>query len=120
MQEEEFLEISSEEQDRVIEYNDSVSRKEEAKAQHEHKKGRRLLYERAPSETLPFIVYCIFVSADALIGTFLLISQQASEIFLVPIVLAMVLPMIVLYTVHAPNWSELFSWLKDYLTGFRR
>lgn len=42
MREDEFLEFSAEEQDKIIEYNDSVSRREEAKAQHEHKKGHRL------------------------------------------------------------------------------
>jgi ammonia channel protein AmtB len=119
MREEDFLEIGPEDQDRIIEYNNSVSRKEEAKAQHEHKKGRRLLFERAPPETLPFIVYCIFVSADALIGTFLLISQQAPKIYLLPIVLAMILPMIVLYAVQAPNWSEMVNWLKEYIGGVR-
>jgi len=119
MHEDEFLDLTPKEKDKLMEYNESVARKEEAKAQHEHKKGLRLLYERAPPETLPFIVYCIFVSADALVGTILLISQDAAKIYLAPIILAMILPMIVLYAIHPPDWAALASWFKEYF-GFRK
>ncbi|WP_436935725.1 hypothetical protein [Halovenus marina] len=112
MEEQDFLELSNEEQQQLKEYNQSVADKEEAKATHENKKGRRILYERAPEETLPFIIYCIFVSANALIGTFLLISQQASQIFLLPILIAMLAPLLALPKLP---FFGIISWFKDYL-----
>jgi len=110
--EEEFLKLSKEEKQQLQEYNQSVAEKEQAKAAHEHEKGRRVLYERAPPETLPFIIYCIFVSANALGGTTLLITQEDSQIFLIPIIVAMVAPLIAL---PKTPFLGIASWLKDFV-----
>lgn len=37
----------------------------EAEAKHESQKKMRILFERAPAETLPFIVYVIYMGAVA-------------------------------------------------------
>lgn len=112
VEEQEFLQLSSEEQQQLKEYNQSVADKEQAKASHEQRKGRRVLYERAPSETLPFIIYCIFVSANALIGTTIIITQQADKVFLIPIIAAMIAPLLALPKLP---FLGIFAWLKDYI-----
>ena len=86
----EFANLSAEEQNRLLEYNESLVEFEKAR-------GRRILFSRAPKETLPFIVYCIFVAANALFATFLLISQSTGVLaYYLLVAGAMILPILVM------------------------
>lgn len=106
-----YVGLEDDAQDRLIEYNQSVQAVENAK-------GRRILYERAPPETLPFIVYSLYVSGNGLAALFVLFSFDGTmwPFFLI-IGIAMVTPLLVLPT---GSFSNVYSWLVEYLKFWQR
>lgn len=108
---EEYVGLEDDAQDRLIEYNQSVQGVEDAK-------GRRILFERAPPETLPFIVYSLYVSGNALAALFVLYSFDGTRWpFFLIIGIAMVAPLLALPT---GSFNNVYSWLADYLMFWRR
>lgn len=107
---EEFTELTAEEQQRLIDYKDSVRAAEQAK-------GRRILFERAPSETLPFVAYCVFVGVNALGAIILLIGYSGTKWpFFILIGVSMVAP---LFALPSGSFSNTIAWVREYLS-FRR
>lgn len=103
-----FSSLSSEEQERMLEYNQSL-------AQLERAQGKQILFERAPEETIPFIAYCVFVSANALIATILLITQQKGVLpYYLLIAGAMILP---LFALPSGSFRATISWAKSWFRG---
>lgn len=107
MPNEEYTQLEPDEQQRLIDYNESVVAAEQ-------QKKMRILFERAPSETLPFIAYCVFVSVDALGAIILLIGYDGTKWpFFMLIGLAMVAP---LFALPSGSFSESFGWIRDVLS----
>ena len=103
----EFSNLETEEQNRLIEYNESVQGVEQAH-------GRRLLFERAPPETLPFIVYCLYVSGQALVAVVILYQYQGEKLpFFLLIGIAMIAPIFALPT---GSFSRTISWVRKALS----
>ena len=106
----EFVELDTEEQERLTAYNESLQAVEKAK-------GRRILYEKAPPETLPFIVYSIFVSANAFSAIALMITVTGFVWQIALLVgLAMGLPILAL---PSGSFTETAAWVRD-LVSFKR
>jgi hypothetical protein len=106
----EFVELDVEEQERLTAYSESLQSVEKAK-------GRRILYQKAPRETLPFIVYSIFVSANAFSAIALMITVTGFLWQIAVLVgLAMVLPILAL---PAGSFTETVVWIRG-LISFER
>lgn len=106
---EEYTELSSDEQQRLNEYVQALAALEQARSD----RWKRALFERAPPETLAFIVYSVFVSADALgaIVAILIWGQSLNPLpFLVLVALAMLAPLPALPKTSA---KETVVWIKD-------
>lgn len=91
LSEEEILKI-----ERVCNALNSV---EQAEANKESEKKLRVLFERAPHEMLPFIVYCVYVGATGLIGFVYLINNfkdMPLYILLAVLLIILFLPLLVL------------------------
>ena len=106
----EFVNLDAEDQERLTAYNESLQSAEKAK-------GRRILYQKAPPETLPFIVYSIFVSANAFSAIVLMITVTGFLWQIAVLVgLAMVLPILAL---PAGSFTETVVWIRG-LISFER
>lgn len=101
-----YTELSSEEQQRLNEYLDSVAEIEQARKW-------RTLFDNAPEETLPFIVYCTYVSANALVATILLVTQTQGILpYYLIVAGAMILPLIAL---PSRSFTDTYNWLRGTL-----
>jgi len=106
----EFVNLDAEDQERLTAYNESLQSAEKAK-------GRRILYQKAPPETLPFIVYSIFVSANAFSAIVLMITVTGFLWQIAVLVgLVMVLPILAL---PAGSFTETAAWVRG-LISFER
>jgi len=82
MNEEDFLELTPKKQDRLIAYLDSQARLKESEAYYENQKKWRIVFERAPKETIPFIIYCVEVVFMSLIGLFRIIDFEGEKLYI--------------------------------------
>lgn len=104
----EFLALSEDEQLRLIEYHQAI-------AESEHGKSRRILFERAQKESLPFLVYCIFVASEAIVATYIVTTQSEFQLAYYSIIMAsMILP---LFALPKNSISETIQWIKGVITG---
>jgi len=111
LSEREIAAMSETEVKRIERINDSNTRSENAEANKESQRKLRVLFERAPEETLPFLVYCIYVGATGLTGFIYLISNFKDNmlLFLLAILLIfLILPMFVLPKLHV---KKFFLWI---------
>lgn len=91
--------------------NEALARSEQAESNKESQKKLRVLFERAPKETLPFLVYCIYVGATGLISFFFIISKFTGVMLYILIgllIFILVLPIIILPKLH---FQKFFSWI---------
>ena len=74
------------------------------------------VFERAPKETIPFIIYVVYDIALALTGLFNILQYTDVRLWVGAslIIVAMVAPLFVLPNV---SWKNLFSYLKNKITG---
>ncbi len=100
---------------KIIErYNSSYERRESAEAKKEFCKQLRYIFEKAPSETIPFLVYCIYVAALGLFSIlYLLIKFEGLFLYigLGVVLIAMFLPLVSLPKL---KMGILFSFFKKY------
>lgn len=111
LSEQQILNLTDEQRENIQRFNDSASRLEEAEARKESQQKLRILFERAPEETLPFLVYCIYVAAAGLTSFFYLISKfegNALYILLGILMIILILPIIILPKLHI---KKCFSWM---------
>lgn len=112
MRDEEFLDLSQEEQERLTSYNDAIARKEDAKANHEMKKGIRLMFERAPSETIPILAWFLFVVADLTAAILMVIYYSGQyKIHLIGLIGAALI--LTFLKLPSRDFRSVLSWLKD-------
>lgn len=111
LSEREILNLSETDLKKIERYNESFKKKESAEAKKEFNKQLRYIFEKAPPETIPFLVYCIYVVASGLGGFIYLISNfkdAALYVTLAFLVIIMILPIFILPKLHI---KKLFSWI---------
>jgi len=114
LSEKEIENISNEKLKRIERYNQSYEKKEYAEARKEFCKQLRYIFEKAPPETIPFLVYCIYVGAAGLFGfLYIVIKFKGTSLYitLALLIFTMILPIIIL-----PKFSikGLFSWIGQF------
>jgi len=106
------ISLLSENQIQKIErVNKATEEMELAEAKKESQQKLRILFERAPSETLPFLVYCIYVAAAGLSGfIYIVINFEGNTLYILLIFLLIILtlPIILLPKIHL---KKFFSWI---------
>ena len=88
-----------------------MEKSEQAEANKESQQKLRILFTRAPEETLPFLVYCIWVAAAGLSSFFYLISKFEGNtlyILLGVLIILVCSPLLVLPKLHI---KKFFSWI---------
>ncbi len=91
--------------------NKAIEDMEIAEAKKESQQKLRTLFERAPPETLPFLVYCIYVAAAGLSSfIYLIINFEGNSLYvlLIFLLIILILPMFLLPKIHI---KKFFSWI---------
>lgn len=91
--------------------NGALMRSEQAEANKESEQKLRILFTRAPEETLPFLVYCIWVAAAGLTSFFYLISKFEGNLLYVLLGVLLVLVCSPLLVLPKLNIKKIFSWI---------
>ena len=102
--------LSESQVQKIERVNKATEDMELAEAKKESQQKLRILFERAPEETLPFLVYCIYVAAAGLIGFIYLISKfegNALYILLVFLLIILILPIIILPKIHIKKFLHI-------------
>jgi len=111
LSEREITKLDERDVQKIERVNDALARSEQAESNKESQKKLRILFERAPEETLPFIVYCIWVAAAGLSSFFYLISKFDGTplyILLGILIVILILPLFLLPKLHI---RKFFSWI---------
>ena len=123
MKEEDIPKLSNEEIQKIERISEAFRKREDAKknrldaeANLESQKKWLTVFERAPKETIPFIIYVVYDIALALTGLFNILQYTDVRLWVGAslIIVAMVAPLFVLPNV---SWKNLFSYLKNKITG---
>jgi len=123
MKEEDIPKLSNEEIQKIERISEAFRKREDAKknrldaeANLESQKKWLTLFERAPKETIPFIIYVVYDTALTLTGLFNILQYTDVRLWVGAslIIVAMVAPLFVLPNV---SWKNLFSYLKNKITG---
>lgn len=116
MKEEKFLELDPKEQEKVTAFLKSKRLLNESEASIENQKRWRIIYERAPEETIPFIIYCVEVVAVSLIGLFKVLELDGYQLYggIAIILCALFFPLLVL---PGKSWSDLWNWIRGIKGG---
>jgi hypothetical protein len=111
LSEREISSLSESEVQKIERVNKAIEDMELAEAKKESQQKLRILFERAPQETLPFLVYCIYVAAAGLSSFIYLISKFEGNtlyILLVFLLIILILPIIILPKIYV---RKFFSWI---------
>jgi hypothetical protein len=116
MKEEDMAELSESEVSKIERINQSFAERADAEARLESQKKYRILFERAAEETLPFIVYVIYMGALGVAVVFKLVDYKGEQLYIGGFLLfvVMVAPLFVLPSEH---WHKLFSYLRNKFRG---
>jgi len=111
MKDEKFLELSTKEQEQLKNFFESKRLLNESEASLENQKKWRIIYERAPKETIPFIIYCAEVVSVSLIGLFKVLELTGYQLYIgfAIIICALFFPLLVL---PGKSWRELWGWIR--------
>jgi hypothetical protein len=87
-----------------------------AEANLESKRAWRLVFERAPAESIPFIIYVVYVAATALYFLFKLLDYTGASLYIGGFLLFVVLvaPLLVL---PSKSWEKVGRYLKRKILG---
>ena len=123
MKEEDIPKLSNEEIQKIERISEAFRKREDAKknrldaeANLESQKKWLTVFERAPKETIPFIIYVVYDIALALTGLFNILQYTDVRLWVGAslLIVAMVAPLFVLPNV---NWKNLSRYLKNKITG---
>lgn len=114
MQESKIVNLSETEIKKIERVNSSVTQREDAEASKEHHKKIRILFERAPEETLPFIVYVLYMGAMGLLVLFKLLDYEGEKLYIGSALLfcVMFFPLVIL---PIKNIKDAINWVKSKL-----
>ena len=126
MKEEDIPKLSNEEIQKIERITEAFKKREEAKknrldaeANLESQKSWRTVFENAPKETVPFIIYVVY--CIVLVLSVLLISIQYTDVRLWVgasiLIIGLVAPLFVLPNI---SWKNLFRYLKTRLQARER
>lgn len=111
LSEREITQLKEHEIQKIERVNDALERSESAEAKKEAEKKLRILFERAPQETLPFLVYCIYVGLTGLTGVVLAVVRfEGLTLYIVlgMITFILLIPLTLLPKIHL---KKFFSWI---------
>lgn len=111
MRERDIVKLSEEEIKKIERVNESIERKEAAIAQKESHKKIRILFERAPRETLPFIVYVIYMGVTGLYVLSKILDYEGEKLY-IGVLLLFILMVAPLFVLPTNTWKELFELFK--------
>ena len=123
MKEDDMTKLSNEEIQKIERITEAFKKREDAKknrldaeANLESQKKWRTVFERAPKETIPFIIYVVYDIAFALPALFTILQYTDVRLWVGAslLIVAMVTPLFVLPNV---SWKNLFRYLKNKITG---
>ena len=123
MKEEDIPKLSTEDIQKIERISEAFRKRENAKknrldaeANLESQKKWLTVFERAPKETIPFIIYVVYDIALALTALFTILQYTDVRLWVGAslIIVAMFAPLFVLPNV---SWKNLFSYLKNKITG---
>ena len=111
MDEQEILELSEEEIEKIERVNQSFTEREQAEAAKEKQKKFRVLFERASVEALPGIAYMVYVGYMGLIVLIRLLSYEGEKLWIGAFLLLIIVlaPILILPTGLFTKLRGLFS-----------
>lgn len=111
MKDEDFLELEPEERKQLFDFINAKERLNNSEASIETQKRWRIVFERAPKETIPFIIYCVEVVSVSLIGLFRVLDLEGDQLYIGAIIIfcALFFPLLVL---PGKSWKDLWNWFK--------
>jgi hypothetical protein len=116
MKEEEIVKLSEEEIQKIERVQQAIKNRLDAEANLESQKKWRAVFERAPKETIPFIIYVVYNTALALSVLFSLL--QYTDIRLcIGALLLFVIVVAPLFVLPHESWKRFFRYLKDKIRG---
>lgn len=107
--------LTPSEVEKIERVNKSFRDRADAEAKLESHKKYRILFERAPEATLPFIIYVIYMGSVALVILFKLIDFTGEQLYIGAILL-LVLMIAPLFVLPSESWKKLFRYLKEKIT----
>ena len=112
MNEEDFLKLKQKEQEQLLEFINAQESLNKSKANLENQKKWRLVFERAPKETIPFIIYCVEVVSVSLFGFFRVLDLDGEKLYIGAVIIscALFFPLLVL---PGKSWKDLWKWFKE-------
>ena len=111
MKDEDFLKLPPKEREQLSDFLESKRALNESEASLENQRRWRIIYERAPKETIPFIIYCVEVVFVSLIGLFKILDLTGYHLYIgfALIFCALFFPMLVL---PGKSWGDFWNWFK--------
>ena len=112
MKNEDFLKLTPKERDQLIAFRESQERLNNSEASLENQKRWRIVFERAPKETIPFIIYCVEVVSVSLVGLFRVLDLAGDQLYIGAAIIfcALFFPLLVL---PGKSWKDLWNWFKE-------
>ncbi|WP_048063346.1 hypothetical protein [Methanococcoides burtonii] len=111
MREDAFLKLSQDKQDQLLAFRQSKIDLNESEAHLENQKRWRIVFEKAPPETIPLLIYCTEVAIVALISLWRVISLEGIQLYIgISIIFCtLFFPLLVL---PGKSWVDLWNWFK--------
>jgi hypothetical protein len=114
MKDEDIVKLTENEINKIERVKEAEKERAEAEAHLESQKKWRILFERAPEATLPFIIYVIYMGSVALAILFQLINKTGEQLYIGAILLV-VLMIAPLFVLPSESWKRLFRYLRTKL-----
>lgn len=108
--------LSPEQRREIQELAQTIQEKEIAEGNKESHKKMRVLYQRAPEDSLPFIIYCVYVGIWGGVTLTRLPSYSGQKLWILSalVALVMILPLFVL---PLKSWKNTFSKIRSRITS---
>jgi hypothetical protein len=116
MKDEDIVKLKEEEIEKIERVKNAETERLEAESHLESKKSWRVLFERAPEATLPFIIYVVYMGSVGLAILFQLINKTGEQLYIgaILLVILMIAPLFVL---PSESWKRLFRYLRNKVRG---
>ena len=110
--------LSAAERQEIADLARAINEKEAAEGPKESHKKMRVLYQRAPKNALPFIVYCVYVGIWGGVTLTRLPNYSGQKLWILSglLALVMILPVFVL---PLKRWTNGFHSIKNWLRSVR-
>ena len=115
MKEEDMKDLSDDEIEKIERVSQAITDRLNAEAKLESQKKIRILFERAPEEALPFIIYVIYIGLMATFVLFRLLDLTGAQLYIGGFLLFVVL-VAPLFVLPHESWKKLLRYLKKKLT----